>query len=449
MRLALLPLVLAAAIPAMAQDLVVPPLHYQERTLPNGLTVLSIADRSSPTVSVHVWYHVGSKDDPEGRSGFAHLFEHLMFKATKHMPDEELDRLTEAVGGMNNASTSPDITNYFEVVPANHLERLLWAEAERLSNLTVGEENFASERAVVQEEYRQGVEAPPYGKLFNAIDVESYAVHPYKRPTIGNIAELDAASLEDVRAFHRTYYRPDNATLIVVGDFEQADFDRWVDRYFGWIPRPEAAVPVVEVEEPARAEDRSVDLSSSAAPLPGLAITWLIPPAGHADITPLEVAAELLSGGDSSRLYQAMVYRAQLARQVSLDVDARRGPGLFSAYAILASGHEPAEASEAILAGLRELAAGPIPEAELEKVKTRMLTRELLQRQTPLGKAFALATAAMYEGDPARVNTGLRELQDVTAADVQRVVKRYLLDAHRVTINYLPEAADASAEDGA
>ncbi|MDE3210522.1 MAG: insulinase family protein, partial [Pseudomonadota bacterium] len=206
--------------PATAAELAIPPIRYQQRTLPNGLQVISAEDHSSPNVAVQMWFHVGSRDDPRGRSGFAHLFEHLMFKSTRHMHAEQMDRLTEDVGGANNASTGDDVTNYFEIVPANYLRTLLWAEAERLSNLNVDEKNFRSERAVVEEEYRQSVLANPYGKFFNAIDPKSYAVYPYKRPTIGSIADLEAASLQDVIAFHHTYYRPDNATLIVTGDFD-------------------------------------------------------------------------------------------------------------------------------------------------------------------------------------------------------------------------------------
>src|SRR2546430_10470520 len=197
-----------------------PRIKFRERTLTNGMRVLTAVDKSSPTVAINVWYHVGSKDDPQGRSGFAHLFEHIMFKATKNMKDEMMDRLTEDVGGSNNAFTADDMTVYYEIVPSNYLETLLWAEAERLSGLTVDEENFHSERAVVEEEFRQSVLAPPYGRFFYVLQQKSFNTHPYKRPTIGSIENLEAATLEDVRKFHATYYRPDNATLLVVGDVD-------------------------------------------------------------------------------------------------------------------------------------------------------------------------------------------------------------------------------------
>src|SRR5947207_3634973 len=215
-----------------------PPIKFRERTLTNGMRVLSAEDNSSPTVAIQVWYHVGSKDDPEGRSGFAHLFEHIMFKATRNMKSEMMDRLTEDVGGNNNAFTNPDVTVYYEVVPSNYLETLLWAEADRLSGLTVDEPNFKSERSVVEEEYRQSYLAPPYGMLEYLIEQQSFTTHPYKRPTIGSIEDLDAASLENVKAFHNAFYRPDNATLIVVGDFDQKQLDAWVDKYLGRLSKP-------------------------------------------------------------------------------------------------------------------------------------------------------------------------------------------------------------------
>ena len=449
--LASLALMAAAASPPLAAaELAIPPIAYHQRTLPNGLQVLSVEDHASPNVAVQVWYHVGSKDDPQGRSGFAHLFEHLMFKSTKHMHAEQFDRLTEDVGGANNASTGDDVTNYFEVVPSNHLQTLLWAEAERLSNLNVDEANFKSERAVVEEEYRQSVLANPYGKLFNAIDPKSYTVHPYQRPTIGSIEDLEAASLQNVIDFHHTFYRPDNATLIVAGDFDPKQLDAWVDQYFGGIAKPATPVPQVTAQEPARTRDARYTETSPTAPLPAVAMTWLIPPAPSADTIPLQVAAALLAEGDSSRLYQSLVYRHQVAQQTGADADARVGPGLFTTYAILASGHRPAEAEKLLREEIDRLATQPIPAAELAKVKTQLLTRQLEQRQTPMGLAFALGQATLIDGDPAHVNTDLAALQKVTAADIQRVLRTYVTGAHSVTVDYLPQPKPApSASQGA
>jgi zinc protease len=432
--------------PLSATELTIPPIPYQQRSLPNGLQVISVEDHASPNVAVQMWYHVGSKDDPQGRSGFAHLFEHLMFKSTRHMHAEQFDRLTEDVGGANNASTGDDVTNYFEVVPSNHLQTLLWAEAERLSNLNVDEKNFKSERAVVEEEYRQSVLANPYGKLFNAIDPHSYTVHPYKRPTIGSIADLEAASLQNVIDFHNTFYRPDNATLIVAGDFDPKQLDAWVDQYFGSIPKPATAIPQVTAKEPVRKKNLRYTVTSETAPLPAVAITWLIPSAADsADRIPLEVAAALLSRGDSSRLYQSLVYRHQVAQDIGADADGRVGPGLFSVYAILASGHQPAEAEKLLNEEIVWLATQPISEAELDKVKTQLLTSELKQRQTAQGIAFALGQASLIDGGVAHVNGDLSALQRVSAKDVHRVLQKYITGTRKVTIDYLPQARITSA----
>lgn len=440
---------LVAASPLAATELVIPPIQYHQRTLPNGMQVLSVEDHASPNVAVQMWYHVGSKDDPQGRSGFAHLFEHLMFKSTKHMHAEQMDRLTEDVGGANNASTGDDVTNYFEVVPSNHLQTLLWAEADRLSGLNVDGKNFKSERAVVEEEYRQSVLANPYGKLFNAIDPHSYTVHPYKRPTIGSIKDLEAASLQNVIAFHNTFYRPDNVTLIVAGDFDPKQLDAWVDQYFGWIPKPATPIPQVTAKEPVRKKNLRYTVTSETAPLPAVAMTWLIPPASDsADSIALKVAAALLSQGDSSRLYQSLVYRHQVAQQAGADADGRVGPGLFTAYAILASGHQPAEAEKLLREEIIWLATQPIPAAELDKVKTQLLTSELKQRQTAQGIAFALGQASLIEGSPERANTDLVALQKVTEQDVHRVLQKYVTGAHSVTIDYLPQAAKAAPATG-
>jgi zinc protease len=227
-----------------------PQIQFNDRVLANGLRVISAPDHSSPTVAIQVWYHVGSKDDPEKRSGFAHLFEHMMFKSTRNMKSEMMDRLTEDVGGNNNAFTTDDVTVYFEVIPSNYLETLIWAEADRLSGLNVNDENFKSERDVVKEEFRERVLTPPYGRFQFLLQEKSYSKHPYKRPTIGLIEDLDSASLENVQKFYSTYYRPDNVTLIVAGDFEPRQLDAWVDKYLGVIPRPQQPIPRVTTKEP-------------------------------------------------------------------------------------------------------------------------------------------------------------------------------------------------------
>lgn len=425
--------------PTAPQTVTVPPLVYRDRTLDNGLRVVSVRDHSSPTVSVQVWYGVGGKDDPAGRSGFAHLFEHLMFKSTKHLANEEFDRLTEDVGGTNNASTREDVTNYYAVVPSNHLERLLWAEAERMSNLDVNDANFRSERAVVQEEYRQHVLADPYGRFFESFAPRSYATHPYRHGVIGDIAQLDAASLDDVRRFHATYYRPDNALVIVAGDFDEAALDGWVDRYFGAIARPPAPIPRVDTKEPVRTRDVTYRETAPNVPLPAVALTWLAPSARDPDAAALDVASALLADGDSSRLYRSLVYRQEIAQHVGFSIDPTTDAGLIVAYAIGANGATPASLAAALDAEIVKLATRPIPPAELAKVKLQLVTQALEERETSIGKGIAIGEAVVYRGDPASVNRDLDELQAVSAADVRRVLRRYVIDAKRVTIEYVQE----------
>jgi len=223
-------LAFALTIPlSAASKLDVPAVAYRHRTLANGMEVYSVRDTSIPRVAIQVWYRVVSKNDPPRRSGFAHLFEHIMFKSTKHMPSEFFDRLTEDVGGENNATTRDDSTNYYEVIPSNYLETLLWAEVERLASLTVDDAAFKSERDVVKEEYRFRILAPPYGRLYYSLDKDSWQVHPYKRPGIGSIEDLDAATIADVKKFHSTFYRPDNAVIVVAGDFDDAQLDGLID----------------------------------------------------------------------------------------------------------------------------------------------------------------------------------------------------------------------------
>jgi zinc protease len=422
-----------------------PRINFQERTLPNGMRVLSAVDHSSPTVAIQVWYHVGSKDDPAGRSGFAHLFEHIMFKATKNMKSEMMDRLTEDVGGFNNAFTNPDVTVYYEVVPSNYLETLLWAEADRLSGLTVDEPNFKFERSIVEEEYRQSYLAPPYGMLEYLIEQQSFTRHPYKRPTIGSIEDLDAASLENVRAFHETFYRPDNATLIVAGDFDPKQLDVWVDKYLSPIPRPAIPLPRVTIKEPERTAERRITHYAANVPLPAIALTYLAPPEKSADAEPLRVAATILAQGESSRLYRSLIYEQQVAQSADATPDLREDASVFYFDVVLASGKKPEEGERALLAEIKKMQDAPVAIAELDKAKNQLVTDELRQRETSNGKALALGSAAVLLGDPNRVNTDLGKLQKVTAADVQRVMKKYFTDANRLVIYYLPEAVKAKA----
>ena len=414
----------------------VAPFNIKQRTLPNGMKVVSMQDSSSPTVAIHVWYDVGGKNDPPGRSGFAHMFEHMMFKSTKNMPNEKMDRLTEDVGGFNNASTWEDFTNYYEVVPSNHLETLLWAEAERMQNLNVDETNFASERDVVKEEYRQGVLAQPYGRLFQYIDSLSYQKHPYKRGVIGNLDELGAATTKDANEFYKTFYRPDNAVLIVVGDFDQKQFDAWADKYFGSIKKPDSKIPRVTETEPEWTEERRFMETAPIVPFPATVITYLAPDSKSADIPAIRLADTILSGGDSSRLYQEMVRNQQIAQEADFSADVRVDRGLLYFFGIASEGHTSEELEKAFLAELKKMQDAPVSATELEKAKNQLITQTLRNRENNDGKAIAIERAIAYQGDPTAVNTEIQKLQAVTAADIQRVLKKYFGDKNRVVIYY-------------
>src|SRR6266446_4462501 len=431
---------IAASVVAITAQTKLPRVEFRERTLANGLHVLSVVDKSSPSVAINVWYHVGSKDDPDQRSGFAHLFEHIMFKSTKNMKAEMMDRLTEDVGGSNNAFTEDDVTVYYEVIPSNYLETLLWAEADRLSGLTVDDENFKSERAVVEEEYRQSVLAPPYGKFFYMLQQKSFSSHPYQRPTIGSIEDLDAATLENVQKFHATYYRPDNATLIVVGDFDPKQLDGWVDKYFGPIEKPSLPLPRVQTKEAERKGEKRFTEYGANVPLPGVGITYLTPSEKSDDAAALNMADIVLSQGRSSRLYQSLIYQQQVAQSANANADLREDNGLFQLTAIVAAGKKPEDAERSLRAEIKKLQDVPVSAAELEKAKNQIISSELRQRETNLGKAQALGGAAVLLGDPNRVNTDLEKLQAVTAADIQRVAQKYFTDQNRLVLYYLPES---------
>jgi zinc protease len=428
---------LAFVAAAGSAAITIPDIPLRHRTLANGLEVYAVEDHSAPTVAIQVWYHVGSKDDPPGRSGFAHLFEHMMFKSSAHMKSEMMDRLTEDVGGYNNASTANDTTWYYEEVPSNYLQTLLWAEADRMGSLNVDEANFKSEREVVKEEFRTSVLAPPYGLFAYSIDKDSFVVHPYHRPTIGSIEDLDSATLTDVQKFHNTYYRPDNATLVVAGDFDPQQLDAWIDKYLGAVPKPDAPLPRVTVEEPPRAEAKTVTETGPNVPLPAVAITWLAPKATNPDRYALDVAAAILAQGESSRLYQSLVYRQQIAQDVGAEADLREGAGIYVINATVASGKTIDDMKKAIDAELRAIEDKPVSSAELEKAKNQLITDQLRRRETNDGKALAIGYDATVLHDASEVNNGLKRLQAVTAADVERVMDQYIRNGKSLTINYV------------
>ncbi|CAN7286361.1 M16 family metallopeptidase [Brevundimonas sp. LjRoot202] len=436
---------LALASPSFAQTapISVPPLEYTHRELANGLDVYAMPDATAGTVTVTLWYDVGGKDDPQGRSGFAHLFEHILSRKTVNLPYGHISTIVENAGGSRNASTGQDFTNYYETVPPQYLETMLWTHAERMARPVVDQAVFDAERSIVKEELRQRVLAPPYGRFGRfVIGDNSFDESIYRRSVIGSIEELDSARIEDARAFHEAYYRPATATMIVSGNFDPAQLDRWVDQYFAGIRNPDRPVPVLErpVETP-RTQPRLVEAYAPNVPLPAVGVIWPGVSASHPDAAALEVMSAILSRGESSRLHQALVYRSQLAANTDIGVDTMEEDGSIVATAIVAQGKAIADVEAALDAEVARIRDEPVTEAELAEAKTEIVAGELRQRETASGRAFILGRAIVSENDPKAPDENLAALQAVTAADVQRVARTYLNDQARVSVRYQDESA--------
>ncbi|HWH18711.1 MAG TPA: pitrilysin family protein [Allosphingosinicella sp.] len=435
---------------AASGSVTVPPIDYKVRKLANGLTVYALRDTTTPNVAVSVWYEVGAKHDPAGRSGFAHLFEHILSRKTVNMPYNMINGLTEDVGGVRNASTSWDRTNYYEIVPSRYLETMLWTHAERMARPVVDPEVFEKERNVVKEELRQRVLAPPYGRLFSFVITENaFDRMPHRRPTIGSIADLESATLEDARAFHEAYYGPDTATLIVSGNFDEAQLNAWVDRYFGAIPARSSKLPLTISEKDApRTQPRQVTAYVPNVPLPVAATVWQTPAASHSDIPALQVMNAILARGESSRLHKSLVYDKRLATSVSGNLIETEEAGFYVPIVMLAGGKTVAEAEAALAVELDRIRSAPVEAAELTEAKNELVADALRDRETFSGRAFALGEALVRTGDPRHLDKQLAAIQKVSAADVQRVARKYLATNSRVDIRYVNESTRPPGETG-
>src|SRR5215211_8246331 len=289
-----------------------PRLNYTTTTLPNGLTVVFLEDHSTPIVHAEIWYHVGSKNERPGRTGFAHFFEHMMFKGSKNVEPEGHPSYISSVGGQSNAYTNEDATVFWETVPAQYLPLVLWLEADRMASLRIDEKAFKNEREVVKEERRMRIENQPYGRLQEIIADQTFAVHPYKHPVIGSMKDLDASSVDDVREFFETYYVPNNATAVLVGDFDSKEALALMTQYLGRVPKSEKPVPRDIPKEPAQTREKRVTLHDEW-PLPAVVVAHHITFDGNPDSYPLHIASKVLSDGQSSRIYRKLVYERQIA----------------------------------------------------------------------------------------------------------------------------------------
>lgn len=421
------------------QSAVRPPLlDYTLTTLPNGLRVVISEDHSTPIAHVQVWYHVGSKNERPGRTGFAHLFEHLMFKGSKNVPPEQHGSMIAGVGGEYNAYTNEDATVFWETVPSSHLPMALWLEADRMATLRIDEAVFTNEREVVKEERRMRIENQPFGTLNEIIYDQAFKVHPYKYPVIGRMADLEAASVDDVREFYRTYYVPENATLVVVGDVDSKATLQMVTEYFGGIPKAPRPIERRIPQEPKPVQERRITLEQDW-PLPVVVVAHPITVDGNPDSYPLHVASKVLSDGQSSRIFRKLVYEERMAAAAFGGGNLIEDPNLFYAVAMVLPGNAPEKAAEALIGELERLKREPISDQELSRVKNQFARDYILGRESNREKAGVLGHAAVIHNDLKTADGEFDIFLKMTKEDVQRVARTYFTPETRLVITILPK----------
>jgi zinc protease len=425
-----------------------PKLQYQMATLPNGLRVILSEDHSTPIVHVSVWYHVGSKNERKGRTGFAHLFEHMMFKGSKNVEPEAHTSIIASVGGQSNAYTNEDTTVFWQTLPAQYLPLALWLEADRMATLRIEEHAFKREREVVKEERRMRVENQPYGRLSEIIYDHAFKTSGYKHPTIGSMADLEAASIEDVRDFHRTYYVPENATLTVVGDFNPEQALQLVTQYFGRVPKAERPVPRDLPKEPPMTAERRV-VVEEAWPLPAVVVAHHITYDGHPDSYPLHITSKILSDGQSARIVRELVYNKRIALTAFGQGNITEDPNLFFAVAIVQPGRTVAEAEKALIAELDKLKSEPVTAHELQRAKNQFARDYIIGRESNQEKALHLAHAAVIHNDITTADGEFDIFMNISAADVQRVAKTYFTPENRLVLTIMPKGSGAGSKGGA
>jgi predicted Zn-dependent peptidase len=420
-------------------------IEFETFTLSNGLTVILHLDRSSPLVAVNLWYHVGSKDESPGRTGFAHLFEHLMFMGSKHAPYPSFDAIMESWGGHNNGTTSNDRTNYYEIGPRNLLETFLWLEADRLATLAdvITEDELGKQRKVVLNERRQSYENRPYGRTELRVPEVMYpAAHPYHWPTIGSQEDLEAASVDDVRRFFERFYRPSNASLTIAGDFEPAEARRLVERYFGWLDAREAPRP--PAPPPATLDADRDETLADRVQLPRLRLAYHAPALFAPGDADLDLAAHVLGGGKSSRLYRSLVFEKRIAQDVFAYQSSQRLGSLFHIGATAKPDRDLAQIGRALDDETARLAHdGPTP-AEVDRARNTHLAdfyKSLDHLQT---RADLLNHYQYLLGDPAGVERDVARYEAATPATVRDAFAR-VLGQHRLTLRTVPEAGGAEA----
>jgi zinc protease len=432
----------AAPVPARAADTVAALVTPEEGRLPNGLRVLSLTDPRAAVATFQVWYGVGSRNERPGITGISHLFEHLMFKGTRKVAPEEHARLVQAVGGLNNAFTTWDVTAYWQALPPDQLELAARLEADRMANLNLTEENLKSEREVVKEERRFRIDNTPVGRAAELLSAVAYDASPYGWPTAGWMRDLDAITLEDCRDYYAIHYAPDKATVIIAGPTTHAQNMKLVEKHFKGLKPGRPAPRVPSGEEPQRGERRAQ--LETEVQLPFLVGGFKVPPDSSADSPVIEVISNLLSNGQSSRLYRKLVYEDQSALIAAGLVVPRRDVGLYYAFAAVKPGRDRDSLETVFFAEIDRMAQEAVSDEELTKVKNQLEAQFVFSLEQVQDRATAVGNAAFLGGDPKAAARRIERLRAVTAEDIRRVAARYLTKSNRTVVWVLPAARSAS-----
>ena len=431
--------VCALAIAVEAQTASSVHVNYKETMLKNGLRVITTEDHSAPVIAIAVNYNVGSRDERQGRTGFAHLFEHMMFKGSENVGTGEHFVLVFNNGGTMNGTTNEDRTVYFEALPSNQLDLALFLEADRMRSLAITKENLDNQRNAVQEERRLGVDNQPYGKSEEIQQQLLYDNFAYKHTTIGSMEDLNAASVADVAAFFKMYYSPNNAVLSLVGDFDTKDGLARIAKSFEGIPgQPTPAA--VDMTEPEQQAERRTSVDDVLARVPRIDLAFKAVPGNTVDFYALQVLAAVLQGGQSSRLYQKLVKEKQTVTTVGGFMDEKRGIGALYSFANLAPGVKTADVESVIYEEIDRLKKEPIADWELQKAKNSTRRGFINNLQSSISRAITLSQYAVYYNDPGLINMRLDKVAAVTKEDVQRVANKYLRDTNRTVVITMPKA---------
>lgn len=415
-----------------------PKIEFTEYKLDNGLHVILHQDNTTPIVIVSIMYHVGSKNENPNRTGFAHFFEHLMFEGTKHIERGTYFKMIQAAGGTLNANTSFDRTYYYQILPANKLELGMWMESERLMHARVDSIGIVTQKGVVTEEMKQTRDNQPYGTIISETLKRAYTVHPYRWDVLGADPHIRNATDQEFVDFYNTFYVPDNAVLIIGGDFKTEEAKKLVNKYFGEIPRGKNVIPRPEKTEPRRtAEIRDTVYDNIQLPL--VLHAYHIPSLGTPDFYAVEMLNTLLSQGQSSRLYRSLVDEQKIALQVGAFPFPLEHPGLALVYALPNLGKEPAALEKKLIEEIDKVRKELISQEELDKLKNQFENRIINQLTTLEGRANRLADFHTFYGKAGLINTDLNKYLAVTREDIKRVANEYFRDDNRVVLYYLPK----------